>query len=394
MRILVTSSYWPRPSQASPVYFEVDQARALTDLGHDIFVLLPTSPWKRGEPFYDARALGLDPSMVRIQQITMPRLPERFSESPYGTLINIRAAGLRMAAWLRHHEELFGPVQAVIVHGERNIGLSAGLWNKGRARKTAMIVHGVDPVLERLPSQFLRRKVASSVNSGTSQIILVGSRLWRYTERLGYDPARVRVVFNGFRLPSHHTDLQPRPRPAEPVQIVCAARLIKLKGIDYLLLALAQLKKNNPALEWRLQILGDGPERSNLEQIAGRNGIQHYISFRGAVKHEEVLRALQASAIFALPSWKEAFGLVYLEAMALGNAVIGCEENGAADIITDGLDGFLVPPHDVEALTETLRTLIMDHDRRMALTEAAKVRVLDFSWSKNAMRISQFLENE
>ncbi|UWR35727.1 glycosyltransferase family 4 protein (plasmid) [Sulfitobacter sp. W027] len=385
MRILFISAYWPRPNQPHPAFFEVDQLRALVENGHQLDVWIFTPPWRRKAPFLSSLELGLDPEHVRLKQIVLPRLPELLSRGRLGTLINKLASGLRMRTCLRKVEQETGVFKAVIVNGERYIGLSAKLWNPKNTRSLAMIVHGADPILERLSSKFVKRHVGESVNPGLTCLILVGNRLRDYALRMGYAQDRIQIIPNGFRHPQLSRTV-PKKRGAR-IKIITVARLIKVKGLDDAIQALALLQRNHPTLEWNFDILGDGPERAPLVNLTEQMGLSNRVRFHGSVPNKTVLQELEGADIFLLPSWNEAFGLVYLEAMAMGCTVIGCLENGAADILTDGVDGRLVPPRDVEKLAEVLGVLAADTNQCEALSIAARKSVKRFSWQANAEAI-------
>lgn len=389
MHLIVISSYWPRPDHILQASFEVDQVRAFAGLGHQVNVLVQTSPWRPRAPYLDTSALNLDPERISVKQIIVPRLPESFSRNPAGALFNLRLAGLRMRFWLSRYEAYHGRVDAIIAHGERNLGLSAGIWNTGQKRPVALIIHGADHVIESWPDKALERKLGTTANSGLSKIILVGNRLRGYAERLGYDPMRIAVIPNGFDSPNISNE--PLRGSQIPVRFVTVARLVSAKGIDDALLALAKFRRGHQALEWVFDILGDGPERARLEKLCNKLDLQNHVVFHGAVPHSKVIAQLQKSQIFVLPSWNEAFGLAYLEAMAMGCTVIGCFENGAADILTDGVDGRLVPPRDVERLADVLAELVTDEKQREALTTAAKKSVKRFSWPANARSVIEAL---
>lgn len=391
MRLLIISTYWPRPGNAHNAYFEVDQVAAFVELGHEVTVLIQTEPWRSKAPYMTPAELGMVPNSVRLHQIVVPRLPEQLARNRAGATVNLWTAGLRLRSFLAYLDRTTGPVDAVIVNGERNMGLSAGLWNANGARRVAMIVHGADPVLEVLPGPYLRRFFGLSASRALRRVILVGNRLKPYARHVGYDTERVIVIPNGFRHPT--PPAAPLRGEELPVRLVTAARLVKVKGIDDVLEALAQLRSEDPELEWYFDILGDGPERSTLERLALRLGLSERVRFHGAVPHAQVLNTLEQSAIFVLPSWNEAFGLAYLEAMSMGTAVVGCLGNGADDILVDGVDGCLVPPHDVVALAETLAKLIRDPDHRDALARAAMESVHRFSWPANARAVLSTLDD-
>ena len=134
----------------------------------------------------------------------------------------------------------------------------------------------------------------------------------------------------------------------------------------------------------RYTVVGDGPERSRLEDLARRLGIADRVTFAGRLEHHEVVREVARADIFCLPSWREAFGVVYVEAMACGKPVIGCRSQGAEDIISPGQDGILVEPRDVASLASALGQLLEDPELRQRMGEAARRRSRAFSWDRTA----------
>jgi glycosyltransferase involved in cell wall biosynthesis len=390
MRLLVISSYWPRPGRPHNALFEVEQIAAFAELGHHVNVLVQTTPWRPNASYMTPAELELKPDQVQLQQIVVPRLPEPLSRNRAGALVNVWAAGLRLRAFFDSLYRTSEPFDAVIVHGERNIGLSAGLWNVDESRCTAMIVHGADPVLESLSTSFLQKYFGPSASRGLRKVILVGNRLRSYATHVGYDSERIVVIPNGFRHPAAAASRRRGDDVA--VRIVAVGRLVAVKGIDDALRALARVQIEHPTLRWQFDILGDGPERAALEKLARELGLSEEVRFYGAVPHAQVMETLGESEIFVLPSWNEAFGLAYLEAMAMGTAVVGCFENGADDIVTDGEDGCLVPPRDVDALAKTLTMLISDPTRREAIARAGMTSVKRFSWSANTVAVLKALD--
>ncbi|MEO1987400.1 MAG: glycosyltransferase [Martelella sp.] len=390
MRILVFSSYWPRPTKIHNATFETQQVAALTEAGHHVDVVVQTPPWRRRATFLGAAELGLDPVRVQVRQIVVPRLPEILGRYPLGIRMNIRTTGHRVKDCIEAYVAAGREPDLVIVHGERNVGLSAGIWNRSRKWPTAVIVHGADPALEAAGEEFLHLHVGALANAGMSRIILVGNRLRTYARHLGYDEQRITVIPNGFSQP--RPPFRPSGHEVGAVRMVSVARLVPVKGIDDTLHALAALSERNPNLEWSYDIAGDGPERGMLQELTKDLSLEARVRFLGSMPNQDVLRLLERSAIFVLPSWNEAFGLAYLEAMAMGATVVGCFENGAADIITDGVDGCLVPPRNIDSLSRVLEDLITNPHRREALSGAAMQSVRRFSWSDNARAVIEAIQ--
>ena len=91
---------------------------------------------------------------------------------------------------------------------------------------------------------------------------------------------------------------------------------------------------------------------------------------------------MNAFDLYAMPSFEEPLGMVYLEAMALGKPVVAYNNGGVPEIVTDGITGFLTKPYDIDALARSLRTLALDSGLRQKMGAAARERVLQENTSK------------
>lgn len=168
----------------------------------------------------------------------------------------------------------------------------------------------------------------------------------------------------------------PRPRRepgANRLELVCVGRLHESKGFDTALRALRRVLDGG--VDARLALLGEGPERQALEAQARELGLGGRVRLAGSVPEDEVRRALAAADIFLLPSHAEPLGVVVMEAMALGVPVIVTRAGGVAEIVTDGVDGLMVPPRDPEALAAAILALAADPGRRAMLVAAARRKV-------------------
>ncbi|MCC2980707.1 glycosyltransferase family 4 protein [Sphingomonas sp. IC4-52] len=154
--------------------------------------------------------------------------------------------------------------------------------------------------------------------------------------------------------------------------ILAVARLSageREKHVDKLVRAL-------PALpDARLVVIGDGPLRRELQVLATALGVSGRVNLPGSVDEAELAEAYARADVFALPSSKEGFGIVYLEAWARGLPVVGSCFGGAGEVIDDGIDGITVDPVDVPALTRALERLLHDPSlaQQMGATGRRKV---------------------
>ena len=164
-------------------------------------------------------------------------------------------------------------------------------------------------------------------------------------------------------------------RPERPFTVGYIGRLVPEKGVTDLLRALATLEDAN----WRLRIVGSGPQRNELEALAGELGVLDRVTFVGAVPSVEMPAQYHALDALALPShtrpnWKEQFGRVLVEAMSSGVPVIGSDSGAIPGVIGDG--GLVAAEGDVPAWADALRRLQADNTLRESLAEAGRERVL------------------
>lgn len=157
-----------------------------------------------------------------------------------------------------------------------------------------------------------------------------------------------------------------RSRAASPQQLrlLSVARLDRTerdKGILDVLTALSTLPAE---IDFRYTVVGEGDDRLFLESRAADLGLVDRVVFRGALNDADLWAAYEEANVFTLPSRKEGFGIVFLEAMYFGLPVIAAREKGATDVVRDGENGFLVDFGDVEALRQRLTDLFAAPDLR------------------------------
>jgi glycosyltransferase involved in cell wall biosynthesis len=168
----------------------------------------------------------------------------------------------------------------------------------------------------------------------------------------------------------------------EPVEnnrpvIGFAGRLVPEKGVDVLIEAIARLKSRSP----RLQIIGNGSERSRLEHLASYKGIRDRVTFRGQVASADMPDTLRSLDLLVIPSrtrpnWKEQFGRIIIEAMSCGVPVLGSNSGEIPNVI--GNPDLVFPEDNVDALTRKLDQLVADYQLRRELSVWARQRVLDY----------------
>jgi glycosyltransferase involved in cell wall biosynthesis len=158
------------------------------------------------------------------------------------------------------------------------------------------------------------------------------------------------------------------PRKAFGEHVLFVGRLAAVKGVPLLLEAFARVRVDHP--EARLTLVGDGPERASLEARAKALGLQDAVDFAGYRTQEEVAAFLEAADMLVLPSFAEGLPVVLMEALASRIPAIATPVAGVSELVQDGATGLLVPPGDIDGLTDALDRLLSDPDLCRRLGEA------------------------
>jgi len=173
------------------------------------------------------------------------------------------------------------------------------------------------------------------------------------------------------------------------LNILFVGRLEKRKGADYLLDAYKRVKGEIP--NSRLIIVGPGTRlRKKYERQVTQNGLDDVV-FAGYVSYDELPRYYKTADIVCSPATgRESFGIVLLEAMAVGKPVVASNIEGYASVVTHGVDGLLVPPKDGEMLAQALISLVTDESLRQQMGAKGRLKALDYSWEHVAQKILDY----
>jgi glycosyltransferase involved in cell wall biosynthesis len=232
-------------------------------------------------------------------------------------------------------------------------GLASLAWLMG-GPTYSVTAHAKDIYHRQVGVDRLRRKLSSAAFVAT---ISAANR--DYLDTILAGRAQLHVVPNAVDL--RRVGGPDRRRP-EPGLVLAVARLVEKKGLADLVLACAQL--GGRGIGVRLEVVGDGPLRTALEQTAARSRAP--VVFHGALPHEEVLELYRSAAVVCLPcvvaSTGDRDGLPtsVLEAMALGVPVVTTAVNGLRELVIDGQTGLVVPERDPPALADALERLLAD----------------------------------
>ncbi len=176
------------------------------------------------------------------------------------------------------------------------------------------------------------------------------------------------------------------------LRVITVGRLHSSKGHDDLLRAVALMMRAGRHVTLRL--LGDGPQRDELETLAQKLGIAEKVRFEGSVSEERVIEEMRNSDVFVLASHAEPLGVVYMEAMSMEVATVGTAAGGVGEIITDGVDGLLVEPRNVVALADAMSKLQDNPALRLRLAREGRQTIINrFDSRIGAKTLRDRLEN-
>lgn len=144
----------------------------------------------------------------------------------------------------------------------------------------------------------------------------------------------------------------------DKIRIITVARLVEEKGLQYGIKVIRHLLEHAPKLNLRYEIIGEGNLKNYLEVLIHELGLDEIVHLLGSQTQDKVSQKLQESHIFLLPSVAESFGVVLLEAQAVGLPVVATIVGSVPQAIINGESGFLVPERDVNALAERINYLI------------------------------------
>ncbi len=244
------------------------------------------------------------------------------------------------------------------------------------------MAHGLDLQRWRVPS--FARRVEKRLFAKHLTVIANSERTRAEAEEI-LAPRHVRVIRPGIDLRGTEPldDREPRP-DAGPLRLLTVARLVRRKGHEHVLRALAGFDR-----PYRYTIVGDGPERARLEALATRLGIAERVEFLGAVDDVERDACYRRSDVFVMTPYEiatphrvdyEGFGIVYLEANAHGLPVVAAASGGVPDAVADGTSGLLVAPECPDAIRTALRRLADDAVLRSRLADGARRQAANFDW--------------
>jgi glycosyltransferase involved in cell wall biosynthesis len=314
-------------------------------------------------PFYRGEVRALD-SEVPCSGRTYLSIPGNAGLPSAGILLASTLIRFLHQVQSKHRFDL------IHAHAALPCGHAASIASRKLGIPFVVTAHGLDVFSDRQAKGSIGRwcrRISEQVYRQAGAVVCVSEAV---QQQLGRMAGRAKVIHNAV-----DTFLfSPGPEQHSPLVVLSIGNLIPTKGHALLLRAFAHVVSQFS--DCQLQVIGDGPERKTLVHLAGRLGITDRVHFRGRQDRATVAQAMKGSAIFALSSSYEGLGCVYLEAMASGKPVIGCDGQGIAEIIQHGTNGLLVNPESEAQLSDALLMLLQNPELRRRIGKAAYDTIL------------------
>jgi glycosyltransferase involved in cell wall biosynthesis len=192
--------------------------------------------------------------------------------------------------------------------------------------------------------------------------------------------------------PLDPAEVECRSKEPGPLRVLFVGSLILRKELHTLIAALAKLPKEN----WRLEVVGslttDSPYSTRIKDLIAAHELGDRITLLGSLPREDLVKCYARNHVLAVPSSYEGFGIVYIEGMGFGLPAIASTAGAAQEIITHGLDGFLVKPGDVTAIAESITELHSNREKLAQMSASALDRYSRHAtWTESSKSVFEFL---
>jgi len=369
VRVVVVSGIWP-PDVGGPASHAPALADALVEAGHTVEVVTTADLAPDTQP-YPVHWVARD-RLAPLRHLAVAREVRRAAQGAdrvYATTMVRRAA---LGAALGRRPLVVKLVADEAYERERRAGRFAGTLEEFQAERRGLRLR----FLRATRTAALRRARCIVVPSAYLRQIAIG---W------GLDPSRVDVVPNPApEVPEHPTRDEARATLGiDGFALGVAGRLTAQKALGDTLEALARVP------DVALLVLGDGPERAELERRAGELGLADRVRFLGAGTRDDVIALFRAVDAALLTSAWENLPHTLLEALATGTPVIATAVGGIPEVVRDEENGLLVPPRDIAAIASAIDRLVHDDALRASLAAAAAPSVEELAEPRILRRIVQ-----
>lgn len=388
MKVLIISHMYPSTFNSMAGIFVHQQVKTLKKKGVDVKVVspVPIAPFPLNLISKKWARYREIPYKANIQGVEI--FYPRYLEFPKGIMFD--KSGFFMSMGIKSLiKKIYKDFKFDLIHSHVAVpdGYAGMILNKEFKAPHVVTIHGQD-FQNTINKNIKCKKALFNVLNHVDKIITVSNKLKNVVKHEEFYN-KIEVVNNGIDKDYidvdkiHKNYIEQNRINKKLIKILSVSNLKETKGIHINLKAIAKLKEIYPNILY--DIIGEGEYKTNLETLVKELCLEENVSFLGKLEHKEVINSMKQYDIFSLPSYKEGFGMVYIEAMAQGLPVIGVKDEGIEDAIENGVNGFLVERRNVAELVEIMDFIIKNPEKRINIGQCAIETVSNkFTWDVNA----------
>jgi glycosyltransferase involved in cell wall biosynthesis len=372
MNICIIASGYPSKSKPVLDIFIHEQAREMIRQGLKINVI---TIGNNNDSFNE-----------KIDGVNIHRIPcENFKSS--NLLLLIFCLKALIIAFRLNRRTRFDIIHS---HFADHAGLAGVLISKLLKKPFVLTSHGYDIYYNKkigygygnkLPSRFLLRFIFKIPN----RITVASKSLKNQLKKFNIDSRKIQIIHNGINLDFINEDNN-KNKIKKSFVILTVANLLPIKNIGYMIEAMPYILEKIP--EAKYIVVGEGPDRKNLEKIIEKRKLSNNVILVGELSNNDLKNYYSIADVFVLPSIHEGFGIVKLEAFAFSIPVIVTDGGGIVEGIEDGKNGFIIPLRQPKKLANAVITILAKPELKKKMGQKGKETLMKkFLWEYNVKKI-------
>ncbi len=390
MKILFLATYFPRPLNSRIGPWALDQAKAFAEQGATVRVLSmnPWFPRFSGKLYPSLRAYSNAPKSMRYEEVEV--FYPNWGYYPFSGFE--KRLGSQRWRWMdlawkgasKNVMKLARSFRPDLIYAHHTLvnGFLAARLAPELGVPFLTTDHEIGDILN-TDKRLSQKRTFESVSAAASATIAVSKTMEAaIAER--FPNAKTATIYNGGGFETLTEDVLDKPsRKGEPMRIFCCANFYGRKDIPLLVRAFDIVAQKHPDLH--LRIAGSGPDESNIRSALAESTEKARIELLGSINKDQVMAEMAAADIFCLPGWAEPFGVVFIEAMSAGCALVLSEDAGVAEVLKNDETALFTRPRDLDSVVAALETLANNPEKIQRVgTAAFTLFHTKLSWSNAA----------
>ncbi|KKR49042.1 MAG: Glycosyltransferase [Candidatus Magasanikbacteria bacterium GW2011_GWC2_40_17] len=238
----------------------------------------------------------------------------------------------------------------------------------------------------------LMKKIRRRILTEADQVVAVSNFMKDLAIKIGVKEVKVTVIYNAVDFVQN--SLEPNQKTEGEKNIMTAGRLVPWKGIDGLIMAMSDLKKDQIAASFKLTVVGEGPDKSRLEKLSHDEGVNNFVNFVGKVPLDKISNYYATADVFILNSQYEGLSHVLLEVLSLGRPIIASSSGGNPEVIVNEKNGLLVEYNNLGQLKSAIKRILTEPYWQSAeYKQACRESLKKFNWQNVVEQTIKIFKN-